>query len=111
MRDHPIFDDIQQGELTAAERRVWANPAVLDERGGNRRLTPIIYAIATDNPALAAVLLDHHRRCRSPHNIDTRDSVGLTALHWACARGPPWWRRWSRWAPTPRRSAPAGGRP
>jgi ankyrin repeat protein len=82
--NHPIFDDILRGDLGEVQRRVLADPAVLEEREGGYQQTPFIYSIFHCKPAIALWLIQH----RGQHDVDSRDRHGGTALHWACSEGP-----------------------
>lgn len=48
---HPIFDEIRRDDLEAVQQRVLADSAVLEERAGDYRATPIVYAIRRKKPA------------------------------------------------------------
>jgi hypothetical protein len=82
---HPIFNDIDHGELEEVQRRVRMDPAVLEERWWSfMGMTSLIYAIFKRQPAIALWLIHH----RGQHDLDTTDYSGWTALHWACWYGP-----------------------
>lgn len=59
-----------------------ADPAVLEEHD-LYDLTPLIYAIAQQQPAIALWLIEH----RGGHSLDTRDGNGYTALTRASQEG------------------------
>jgi ankyrin repeat protein len=80
---HPIFNDITNGYSEAAKQRVLADPGVLEERDKYRRM-PLMVAIQGKRPVLVLLLIDHRRQ----HDVNTRDDLGRTALHWACMFGP-----------------------
>jgi hypothetical protein len=80
---HPIFDDIDNDNLEEVQRRVLADPVVLEERIF-RGKTPLIYSICSNNPAMVLWLIQH----RGQHNLETHSEDGGTALHYACAYGP-----------------------
>ncbi len=77
---HRIFDDIYRGDLWGMQRRVRADGAVLEERLG-KGATPLLYAIWERKPAIALWLIEH----RGQHDLDSTDTYGQTALHWACS--------------------------
>ena len=80
-----IFDVISRGDLAEVQRRVGANPAVVEQRlRGSSNCTPLMWAILEDQPAIALWLIEH----RGGHDINTQDDLGLTAIHDACWRGP-----------------------
>jgi hypothetical protein len=81
--NHPIFGDIDDDNLEEVQRRVLADPAVLEERWGGSQQTPLIHAIAHRKPAIALWLIQH----RGQHDVDSRDRYSGTALHRACWRG------------------------
>jgi ankyrin repeat protein len=83
-QQHPIFVDIDRGNLAEVQRRVVAGAAVLEERGGIYRTKPLMNAIQQRQPAIVLWLIEH----RGHHDLSTRDNTGGTALHWACDRGP-----------------------
>jgi hypothetical protein len=87
MPDHPVFSDIERGNLEEVKRRVLAEPAVLEEREATfeLQLTPLMYAIDKHQPAIALWLIQQHRGQRS---LETTATWGCTALHWACSYGP-----------------------
>jgi ankyrin repeat protein len=83
MGDHPIFIDILHGDPEEVQRRVLADPVVLEERTFEGS-TPLVYAIFWGKPAIALWLIQH----RGQHNLETHSEDGGTALHYACAYGP-----------------------
>lgn len=76
---HPIFDDIREGRFEAVQQRVLADPAVLEQRVVEE-LTPLMWAIAKKQSAMALWLIEHH----GEHDVDTQIEDGATALHVAC---------------------------
>ena len=76
-QQHPIFDDIDGGNLEEVQRRVRADAAVLEEREEEWGMTPLMYAIWERKPAIALWLIEH----RGQHDLDTGDTDGETALH------------------------------
>ena len=42
MADHPVFEDIDHGDLEAVQQRVPADPAVLEELAGDTQFTPLM---------------------------------------------------------------------
>jgi hypothetical protein len=79
----PIFFDIMRGDLEEVQRRVLAQPVVLEERSVGSQRTPLIYAIYERCPNIALWLIQH----RGQHDVNSRDRYGRTALHWACYHG------------------------
>ena len=47
-------------------------------------MKPLIYSIEHRKPAIAHWLIDH----RGQHDVNTHDRWRMTALHWACCKGP-----------------------
>jgi hypothetical protein len=85
MPRHSIFGDIGSGNLDEVQRRVWAEPAVLEERGDWDHETPLMYAIYQCKPAITLWLIGH----RGHHDLDTTNNYdNTTALHSACRYGP-----------------------
>ena len=58
---HPIFDDIDRGDLEAVKQHVLADPAVLEERWFHHK-TPLMYAIKHRKIAIAHWLIEHRAR-------------------------------------------------
>ncbi len=83
-QDHPVFDDIEDGNLAEVQRRVRADAAVLEKRLEEYGATPLMWAIWEDKPAIALWLIEH----RGQHDMDFTDDDGRTALHHA-SRGSP----------------------
>jgi ankyrin repeat protein len=81
MPDHPIFSDIDHGNLEEVKRRVLAEPAVLEERESWNRMTPLMYAIFKRKPAIALWLLEQDR---GQHSLEAVTYTGCTALHYVC---------------------------
>ncbi len=79
-QQHPIFGDIRSGKLEEVQRRVRADAAVLEERGGWGGRTSLIYAVCEGKPAIALWLIEH----RGQHDLDSTDTYGQTALHYTC---------------------------
>jgi len=82
-QQHPTFDDINDGILEEVQRRVRADAAVLEEREEEWGETPLIYAIWERKPAIALWLIEH----RGQHDLETANTNGETALHWASRTG------------------------
>ena len=80
---HPIFGNIDDGNLEEVQRHVQADAAVLEERGRLWEMTPLLYAICKKQPAIALWLIEH----RGQHDLDTGDTNGTAALQWASGRG------------------------
>ena len=67
------------------KQHVLADPTVLEEfENGILHMTPLIHAIFEQKLAIAHWLIDH----RGQHDVDTRGGLEMTALLWACFRGP-----------------------
>lgn len=81
MPDHPVFDDIMDGNLTAVKRRVLKHPTLCAERNCVDQ-TPLIAAVYNKEPAIALWLIEHGQS-----ELDAAVGVGLTALHYACREG------------------------
>lgn len=102
-QQHPIFRDIEYGDLEAVKQRVLADPAVLEERGMYWQPTLLIYAIFHCKLAIALWLIKHRGR-----SIWRRE-IAMAALPCAWpARAPirvgaHWtlYRRWCRQGLTP----------
>ena len=77
---HPIFRDIQSGNLEVVKQRVLANSTVLEERQSGFGHTPLTYAALNSKEDIAVWMVEH----KGQHNLDTRDVFRQTALHWAC---------------------------
>ena len=84
MPDHPIFGDIDNGDLEAVKRRVLADATVLDEKEEDYERSPLMYAVDRERHAIAHWIIEH----RGQHNLDLSDRHGQTALHWASWYGP-----------------------
>ena len=56
---------------------------MLEEREEEWGRTPLIYAIHEEKPAIALWLIEH----RGQHDLDTANTDGETALHFACDKG------------------------
>lgn len=83
MVDHPIFDEIERGDLEVVQQHVLADAAVLEAREGYRRATPLIHAIEYKKTIPALWLIENWGQ----HDINAVDGDGGTALHWASAHG------------------------
>ncbi len=86
-QDHPIFDDIDHGNLEEVQRRVRADAAVLEERHKElwyAGMTPLAWAIDRRKLAIALWLIEH----RGQHDVDSTDCLARTALHRACENSP-----------------------
>lgn len=80
---HPIFNDIQCGNLEEVQQRVLADPErrVLDKHEYcSGRKTPLMCVIEECEPTIALWLIENRGR----HDLETRDRHGWTALHYAC---------------------------
>ena len=64
---HPIFDYISRWGLETVKEYVLADPAVLEEKKLNSRMTPLIYAIDQGKPTIAHWLINH----RGQHDVNT----------------------------------------
>jgi hypothetical protein len=64
-QQHPIFDDIRNESLEEVKRRVLADLAVLEERGV-WEMTPLIYAVWKEKPAIALWVIEH----RGQHDLE-----------------------------------------
>ena len=83
MPPHPIFDDIDNGDLEAVKARVLADTGVLWERGQYGR-TVLAHAISCGKPAIALWLIDHQRA----QNLRVGDLYGPSILIRASEKGP-----------------------
>ena len=81
--NHPIFGEIETGDLEAVKARVLADPAVLEQIEIVSHQTPPIFAIVCQQPAIALWLIEH----RDGHSLDTRDGISMTALMRASQEG------------------------
>jgi len=67
VQTHPIFNDINRGDLEAVQQPAGAHAAVLEERDNSDcRLTPLMHAICRKKLAIALWLIQHwgQHRCR-----------------------------------------------
>lgn len=79
-----IFDVIEQEDLEEVQRRVRADPSVLEERRVGGEETPLMWAIREQQPAIALWLIEH----RGNHDLDAKDDDGWSAIHYACQYWP-----------------------
>jgi hypothetical protein len=56
---HPVFDDIDRGDLEAVKRRLLADSTVLEKREWGWRQTPLPYAIWIEKRTIALWLIDN----------------------------------------------------
>ena len=78
-----IFRVISRGDLAEVQRRMQADPSVMDERD-ECGCTPLMWTILKEQPAIALWLIEH----RGGHDVNSQDNTGRTAIHYANREGP-----------------------
>jgi ankyrin repeat protein len=86
-QQHPIFEDIEYGDLESVQQYVLADAGVMEQRESSTssfsRKTPLMHAIYLNWTAIAHWLLTN----RGEHDLETTDDHGATAQHWAARYG------------------------
>ena len=78
-----IFALIERGDLAEVQRRVQADPVVMEELRWGWQCTALMWAIRRKQSAIALWLIGH----RGGHDVNAQNYYGRAAIHEACQHG------------------------